>query len=160
MAIPAIAVALPIVGFVGFVAFATAATGTSTLDAQDAWGGRNFHAPWEVAAASLQWALDHQDPLQLLNLIGLAGFSVLLIFGVRRLPIAYTLLAAPQLLLLATRIQPTPLTGTLRYLVVVFPVFVLLGQVGDRRLQFGWALGSSLFLALLAARFFGGEFVA
>lgn len=162
LAVPrALAVLAPLLAFAAFVVVATAMTGVSPLDSQDAWGGRNFHAPWDVAAASWQWFLDHADPLQLVNLVSLFGAIALVLIGVRRLPLSYTLLALPQLLLIALRIQPTPLTSTTRYVLVVFPVFVVLALAGrSRRFDRLWTVLSVFGLALLASDFVRGNFVA
>jgi hypothetical protein len=62
--------------------------------------------------------------------------------------------------LLATRIQPTPLTSTARYLLVVFPVFVMIATVRDVRFRLGWLAGSAVLLALLTMSFMRGDFVA
>ncbi|HET7026482.1 MAG TPA: hypothetical protein VFI28_02195 [Candidatus Limnocylindrales bacterium] len=159
--VPALAVSLPVFGFVGYLAAAVVVAGISPLDSQDAWGGRNFHPPWDVAAASWQWVLDHHDSLQLVNLVTLAAAIGLVVAAVRRLPLSYTLLALPQLVLLATRLQPTPLTATTRYVLVVFPVFVVLALLGrSRRFDRLWLVGSSVGLALLASQFVRGSFVA
>ena len=88
------------------------------------------------------WTIDTADPLQVLNLVLLLLFGVLLVVGARRLPIAYTLFALPQFVLLATRIQPTPLTSTNRYLLVIFPVFVVLALIPWPRVRLGWAITS------------------
>ncbi len=150
----------PLVGFVGFVAFSAAVAGETPLDTQRAWGGTDFHPPWEVAAASWDWAVSHHDPLQAFNLFTLVLFGVVSIVGIRRVPIAYSLYAIPQILLLAVRIQPTPLTSTARYLLVVFPVFVILSQVRGRWLRFAWGVASLLLLALLLESFLRGGYVA
>lgn len=158
---PGLAVVTPVLGFVGYLVYATTVAGISPLDSQDAWGGRNFHAPWDVAAASWQWFIDHHDGLQLANLVLLAGAIALVVAAARRVPLSYTLLALPQLGLLATRLQPTPLTATNRYVLVVFPVFVVLALLGrSRRFDRLWLVGSSMGLAILAAQFVRGEFVA
>jgi hypothetical protein len=157
---PALATVAPAIGFLGFLAFSSAVAGRTPFDTQDVWGGRNFHAPWDVIAASWQWAVDRHDPLQAFNLAMLILFGVVSVVGLRRIPIAYSLYAIPQIVLLGTRIQPTPLTSTARYLLVVFPVFVILAQVRDRRLRLAWGIGSVLLLALLLATFLRGGFVA
>lgn len=157
---PALATVAPAIGFLGFLAFSSAVAGRTPFDTQDVWGGRNFHAPWDVIAASWQWAVDRHDPLQAFNLVMLILFGVVSVIGLRRIPVAYSLYAIPQIVLLGTRIQPTPLTSTARYLLVVFPVFVILAQVRDRRLRLAWGIGSVLFLALLLATFLRGGFVA
>ena len=156
-----LAVVAPVVAFAGFVLWSAAATGLSPLESQDAWGGREFHPPWEVLAASVTWAIDKGDPLQALNAAALVGFAVLTLVGVRRLPASYTLFAASQLLLISIRLQPTPLTSTTRYLLVLFPVFVVLAGFGRRRwFDRAWLVASSVGLAVLAAGFVRGQFIA
>jgi hypothetical protein len=155
-----IAAAAPLAGFGAFLAFSLAVAGKTPLDTQDAWGGRNFHWPWDVAVASWNWAVERHDPLQFINLGTLIGFGLATLIGLRRLPVAYSLVAIPQVALLATRLQPTPLTSTARYLLVVFPVFILLAGVKDRRLQLAWFAGSIMFLTILLLAFETGQFVA
>jgi hypothetical protein len=82
------------------------------------------------------------------------------VVAARRLPISYTLYALPQFVLLATRIQPTPLTSTNRYLLVIFPVFVVLALIPWARVRLAWGITSILFLALLLTEFQRGTFVA
>ena len=113
-----------------------------------------------MAAAAWQWTIDRHDPLQFVNLALLVLFGVLLLAGLRRLPVSYTLFALPQVLLLATRIQPTPLTSTNRYLLVVFPAFVVAALIPWERVRFAWALISTLFLAVLLQAFLSGDYVA
>jgi hypothetical protein len=150
----------PLAAFGAFLMFGIFVVGKSPLDTQDAWGGRNFHPPWDVVTASWNWAIDRHDPLQVLNLATLIGFGLAVIAGLRRLPVAYSLIAIPQVALLATRIQPTPLGSTVRYLMVVFPVFILLAEVEDKRLQLAWLAGSIMFLTVLLLAFETGQFVA
>jgi len=150
----------PLAAFGVFLMFGIFVVGRSPLDTQDAWGGRNFHPPWDVVSASWNWAVDRHDPLQLLNLATLIGFGLATIAGLRRLPVAYSLIAIPQVALLATRIQPTPLSSTVRYLMVVFPVFVLLAMIEDKRLQLAWLAGSIMFLTILLLGFETGQFIA
>lgn len=150
----------PLIGFVAFFAYTAAVAGQTPLDTQDAWGGKEFFPPWDVAGAAWQWTLDHHDPLQFVNLALLVLFGVLLVAGLRRLPVAYTLFALPQIVLLATRIQPTPLTSTNRYLLVVFPVFVVLALIPWRRARLAWAITSTLFLAVLLQSYLAGDYVA
>lgn len=155
------AVLAPVIAFAGFVVWSAVATGLSPLESQDAWGGREFRPPWEVLAASVSWAIEKGDPLQALNATALVGFGGLTLLGARRLPASYTLFAASQILLLAVRLQPTPLTSTTRYLLVLFPVFVVLAVVGRRRwFDRAWLVGSSTGLAVLASGFVRGQFIA
>ncbi len=161
LALAWLAVAAPVVAFAAYVIWATATTGLSPLDSQDAWGGREFHPPWEVLAASLRWAVEKGDPLQALNATALVGFGIIALLAARRLPASYTLFAVSQILLLSLRLQPTPLTSTTRYLLVLFPVFVGLALVGRRRwFDRAWLVGSSVGFAVLASGFVRGQFIA
>ena len=155
-----IAVGGPALGFWSFIGYTAATVGQTPLDTQDAWGGKEFFPPWEVVDAAWTWAVERSDPLQAFNLVLLIGFGVLLVVAARRLPISYTLYALPQFLLLATRIQPTPLTSTNRYLLVIFPVFVVLALIPWARVRLAWGITSILFLALLLTEFQRGTFVA
>ena len=150
----------PALGFAAFILYSGIVAGQTPLDTQDAWGGKEFFLPWDVAAAAWQWTLDHSDPIQFVNLLLLSLFGVLLVIGARRLPFAYTLYALPQFVLLATRIQPTPLTSTNRYLLVVFPAFVVLALIPWRSVRLAWEILSLLFLAVLLLEFLSGGFVA
>lgn len=150
----------PILGFVGFLIFTAALAGQTPLDTQDAWGGKEFFPPWEVIDAAWRWTIDREDPLQFLNLVLLVVFGVLLVVAARRLPFAYTLYAVPQFVLLATRIQPTPLTSTNRYLLVIFPAFVIAALIPWRRARLAWGITSLLFLAILLQAFQTGTYVA
>ncbi len=155
-----VAVIAPAVGFATFLVYSKSVAGQTPLDTQDAWGGKDFHLPWEVFSSSWNWAVERHDPLQAFNLLTLIVFAVIALLGLRRLPISYFLFAAPQIALLATRIQPTPLTSTARYLLVVFPVFVMIATVRDVRFRLGWLAGSAVLLALLTMSFLRGDFVA
>ena len=155
-----IAVAGPTAGFLAFIGYSAATVGQTPLDTQDAWGGKEFFLPWDVAAAAWQWSIDKADPLQFLNLALLGLFGLLLLVGARRLPLSYTLYALPQFVLLATRIQPTPLTSTNRYLLVIFPAFVVLALIPWPRVRLAWGITSVLFLGLLLVEFQRGTFVA
>lgn len=157
---PTLAALTPLVGFMAFLVFSATVAGQTPLDAQEAWGGTNFHPPWEVIDASWRWAIQHHDPLQALNLAMLVLFALVTLVGLRQVPVAYSLFAIPQIALVGTRIQPIPLTSTGRYLLVVFPVFVILALVPGRWLRFGWAVASTMLLALLLATYLRGDFVA
>jgi hypothetical protein len=150
----------PAAGFFGFIVYAAAVAGQTPLDTQDAWGGKEFFPPWEVVGAAWRWTIDRADPLQGLNLILLILFAGLLLVAFRRLPFAYSLFALPQFVLLATRIQPTPLTSTSRYLLAIFPAFIVLALIPWRRVRIAWAVTSLLFLAIVLREFQAGTFVA
>jgi uncharacterized membrane protein AbrB (regulator of aidB expression) len=99
--------------------------------------------------------------MELLNVVALVFFLGATVVGLFRLPLTYSLYTVPQILLVATRIQPTPLTSTTRYMLVLFPVFVLLALLGrNRRFERGWLLLSVVLLAYLVSLFVKGDFVA
>lgn len=158
---PVIAVSLPIFAFVFYLLYARDATGQTPLEAQNLWGGADFHAPWETLAVAWTWAEEHTEVVELLNVLVLAGFLVGIVVGLFKLPFSYTLFAVPQVMIAAIRIQPTPLTSTLRYMLVVFPVFVLIALgCKNRRVEQAWLLLSTVLLAYLVGLYFKGDFVA
>jgi Mannosyltransferase (PIG-V) len=156
-----VAVATPAIGFAAFMVATKALTGVTPLDTQDVWGGKNFHWPWETVAVTLQWIQDRHDSLEALNLVMLVLFVVLVLVGMRKLPVSYSLLAVPQVALIAVRIQPTPLTSTTRLLEVVFPAFVVLAMLlSGRRRQWAWEILSLLALGALTWMWVIGDWVA
>jgi hypothetical protein len=156
-----VAVAAPAIGFASFLVISKTLTGRTPLDTQDVWGGKNFHWPWDTVAATLQWIGDRHDSLEALNLVMLLLFIGLVLVGLRRLPVSYSLLAVPQVALLAVRIQPTPLTSTARLVEVVFPAFIVLAMLlNDRRREWTWAIASLLALGALTWMWVIGDWVA
>ena len=156
-----LATSAPVIGFGSFLLATGVMTGRTPLDTQDVWGGKSFHPPWEVVDASLRWIIERHDSLQALNLGMLLLFIVLVVVGIRRLPVSYSLLAIPQVVLIAIRIQPTPLTSTARLLEVVFPAFVVIAlATGGRRRAMTWTILSVLALGALTWLFVIGDWVA
>ncbi|MDQ3345303.1 MAG: hypothetical protein M3473_03265 [Chloroflexota bacterium] len=156
-----IATVAPAIAFLGFAFAARQLSGETPYDAQAFWGGTSFHPPWEVVAASYRWIVERGDGVQALNLITLIGSAALLLAAARRMPLTYSLYAWPPIILIALRIQPTPLTSTIRYVVVLFPIFIVLALLTGRPwLERAWVILSLLFLGLLTATFLSGDFVA
>jgi Mannosyltransferase (PIG-V) len=156
-----LSVLAPLAAFVGYAEVARALTGETPYDAQSLWGGTDFHPPWAVVAASVTWIVERGDGMQAVNLATLLGAAVVLILGARRMPLTYSLYAWPPLLLIATRIQPTPLTSTTRYVLVLFPIFVVLALLGGRPwFRRAWVAISLIGLGVLATMFLQGDFVA
>jgi hypothetical protein len=157
---PLIAAAAPLVAFAGFVWYTSAFVGQTPFAAQAMWGN-DLHLPWETVIAAWNWAIERHDAVEMVNLAALLLFACLFFAGIRRLPASYTLYVLPQIMLISARLQPTPLTSTTRYALVLFPVFVVLALAGRRpRLHAAWVILSLLFLGLLTALFLRGDFVA
>lgn len=159
----AIAVAAPAVALVAIVALQQAWTGTNLFESQDAWGGREFHLPWETVAAAWDW-VQHGSQLQgieLLNLAALLLCAALTLLGIRRVPASYVLYAGATVLLLAIRLQPIPLTSTVRYLGAAFTCLVVAAVLLRRpSAERAWLIASAAIAGLLVAMFVGGSFVA
>ena len=161
LALSLAAVLTPVAVFIAYGLAARALTGETPYDAQSLWGGTEFHPPWEVVAAAATWAVEHGDGIEALNLAALLGSAGLLIAAARRMPLTYSLYAWPPLVLIATRIQPTPLTSTTRYVLVLFPIFLAAALLTERPwLRQAWLIISVILLGALATIFLQGDFVA
>ncbi|MGN6671656.1 MAG: hypothetical protein ACTHMA_00030, partial [Thermomicrobiales bacterium] len=133
------------------------------FETQSVVWGNQLRWPWEVLALSWREITRHNNPMEVLNLLTVVLCCVALLAGVRRLPISYSLFAAPQVLLILLHENfVTPLTGTLRYALVLFPVFVVLASWGlrSRRLHYSWLILSLALLGVLLYAFLTGPFVA
>ncbi|MEO7229698.1 MAG: hypothetical protein ABIZ30_03790 [Candidatus Limnocylindrales bacterium] len=127
-----LAATLPAVGLAIVTAFQWLVIGErrSGLDLQSIWGLK-VALPWDVLAAS--WAYmaggAHNDSfafVEAFNAACLLGAVAIVIAGARRLPVAYTLYALPSLGLLSFReMYFSPLMSVGRYVLVVFPVFMI-----------------------------------
>jgi hypothetical protein len=91
--------------------------------------------------------------IEMLNLFCLVGFSLLAASAARRLPFSYTLYVLPSLALLLTRqMFFSPLMSVSRYTLVLFPCFLMLALLLERRprLAVAWLVMSTLYeLSLL-----------
>jgi hypothetical protein len=124
--------------------------------------GECRRAPWVVLTASWQHIRARGDAIEALNLAVLCLAALLLVIGWRRLPFSYYCYAAPQLLLLGVRQSGhTPLTSTSRYVLVLFPVFVVLALfVTGKRVHLLWLSVSGCLMLWLLAAYCYGAFVA
>jgi len=165
---PGLAVLAPLAGPLLFYLYSSNEIGTSTLEAQRSEWGTSWDAPWNVLRWAWDWSFNQTDlpwrdlqAITAFNIVVLLGFVALLVIGARRLPLSYFLYAAPQLLLISARVNPTPLTSTARYLLVLFPIFVILALLGRNRwADQSWLVLSLLFLGLLTAAFLQNTFIA
>ena len=121
------------------------------------WG---YHVvlPWQVLGASL--ARVSLDPVEALNLASLVLFSGLTVAAFRRLPFTYVLYSALNIVLILTRQMDTwPLMSVSRYVLVLFPGFLMLGLLGRHRwvhqtiYTVGLLMGALLFYQYVHFRF-------
>ena len=159
----ALAVAAPALALGAIVLVQVAITGTNLFNSQDVWGGRDFHLPWETVAAAWDW-IQHGSALrgiEALNLAALLLCATLAVLGIGRIPASYVLYGIATVLLLAIRIQPTPLTSTVRLLGVAFPCLVVAAVLLRRpSAERAWLVVSSALAGLLTVLFLRGSFVA
>ena len=147
----------PAAGFTSFVLLSAIATGVSPFDAErQHWGYANA-PPWDVLARAWQWMLDPANSgfadIQLMTAFhfGVIGiFVAAFVVGLRTLPMTYSLYVAPLLLVVVLGGPATPLQSASRFMLAMFPVFVVLARAGRRRwFHTSWLIASSMGLALL-----------
>lgn len=152
-----LASAAPAAGFASFVVYAELATGVSPFDAERQHWGYSNAPPWDVLAGAWRWMLDPANAsfaniqaLTGVHLVLIALFLGLFAIGVRRLPVTYSLYVAPQLAVILGGGPATPLQSASRFMLAMFPIFVVLGQLGaNPRFHTSWLVASVLGLALL-----------
>jgi hypothetical protein len=151
----------PILGFLLFNAFIWRTLGLTSMEVQRHWGMRTA-APWTVLASSWRYIQERASPPEAANLFLLLLCTLLVGIGMRRIPFSYTLVCAPQLLVLLTReTYHSPLISVSRLLIVLFPCFVVLALLGQRPwLHRTWLTISVSLLLVLLTIFLGGAFVA
>lgn len=127
-----LAAALPVAGMLVFTLYQVGVLGEHRVGvgAQTPWGYQ-VAAPWDVVISS--WSYIIRKPsepsagIEFLNLLCLVAFSAIALVGARRLPLAYTLYALPSLgLLFFRRMWLSPLMAVNRYVLVLFPCFVVI----------------------------------
>jgi len=158
--VAAIAVLAPGVAYAGFVAWTALDVGQSYFASNAGWGPHHLVLPWERIAQGVAYGLDKGKPSQLVNAAAWVLFAVLTILGVRRLPVSYTLFVIPQLVLALTQDTVFPLMSTSRYLLALFPCFIVLAIAGrSRRFDTSWLVLSTILLAYLTTLFLEGFMV-
>ncbi len=147
----------PLVGFMAFVGYSTVTAGVSPSNAVAQHWGYSMAAPWDVLGYAWRWMLDPTNAgfanIQALtgfHLVMIAAFIALFAVGLRKLPATYSLYVAPQLFLITAGGPATPLASASRYMLAMFPIFVVLGLLGRRRwFHTSWLAASILGLGLL-----------
>jgi hypothetical protein len=163
LAASAVAVVAPALALAAVIAIQMIGTGTNLFESQDAWGGRQFHAPWETVAAAWDW-IQHGSMLRGIEAVNLGALLLcagLTLLGIRRVPASYVIYAGATVLLLAIRLQPVPLTATVRYLGVAFPCLVVAAMLLYRpATERAWLVASAALAGVLVVLFLRGSFVA
>lgn len=158
-AVPLVVAITPALACAGFVGY-TVAVGTSYFEAHSGWAATRLVPPWQPVVDAFGFAVERQDTAIMAGAVLLIAFTVLTLAGLRRLPLSYTLYSAPQLLLMTTQQTVWPLMSTIRYLAVLFPVFVVLALIGRReRFNTVWLVASTLLLGYFASLFVAGVMI-
>jgi hypothetical protein len=156
----AIAVVGPGIAYAGYVAWTSVVVGESYFASHAAWGEHHLVLPWDRLAAGIAYGLDHGRPSQLIGAGMWVLFAGLTVAAVRLLPVSYWLFVVPQLMLALTQETVFPLMSTTRYMLVLFPCFVVLAIFGrSPRFHTTWVVLSTLLLGFLAIQFIEGWMV-
>ena len=142
-----VAAALPGLGFLTVLAYDRVVVGgASPLGVEANWGYK-FALPWHAISDSVSHIVALGDMVELLNLVSLIGFGLLAIWVARKLPVSYALYVIPYLALLFTHDEYfSPLMSVSRYMVVLFPCFIVLAMWLVRR---PWLAAGALVTSLL-----------
>lgn len=127
-------------------------------ETQAAGWGHEFKFPWTSFGHDISFLLDQSELWVIYELAATALLIALIVAGVRKLPGSYTLYMVMSLLL--------PLTGGTtksmsRYLLVIFPLFILMALFSRRRpVLIAVSALSILLLAVSTVAFVTGRWVA
>ncbi len=154
---------LPLLGIISMSAYASALGERRSLAAlQDLWGVRVV-APWQAIADSVAYISRTGDLFEIIDIASLLAFVVITIAFARRMPISWLVYAAAALAILLTRElgNMTPLMSDSRYVLVLFPVFVMAARALERRPRLAAAIlvASALVEATLFAAWTRWAFV-
>ncbi len=142
-----VAAALPGLGFLSVLAYDRVVVGVSSPLGQEANWGYKFALPWHAISDSVSHIVALGDMVELLNLASLIGFGLLALWVARKLPVSYALYVIPYLALLYTHDEFfSPLMSMSRYMIVLFPCFIVLAMWLVRR---PWLAAGVLVTSLL-----------
>jgi hypothetical protein len=110
--------------------------------------------PWTTLAASVREMVTHPDVVLFMNLAALITVAGLTLG--RRIRPEYTLFALAALMFVLVKRTDPLLQSTMRYMLMVFPVYPALGLVLRDRTQYGIALAVALYANLVAFWIFLG----
>ncbi|MEJ7839706.1 MAG: hypothetical protein WKF81_12890, partial [Thermomicrobiales bacterium] len=118
------------------------------------WIGDFFRSPTWSTVTSWEWR-DRAARGDVLEFLVTIGAFVLVIIGLRRLPLYYSAFVIPPLLVpLFSPSSVHPLMSMPRFVLPLFPLFVMLALlIHNRKLEIGLAVTSSVALVLLTMQF-------
>lgn len=149
-----LAAGLPLVGYQALGIYWQRVVGEhrSTFQVQLDWG-THMSPTWTALRDAFHFIALTKDPVETLNVVCLFGFSALAIVVAYRLPIPYAWYVLPYLVFMFNRETTTvsPLAALCRYMVVLFPCFLVLAQLLVRRrlLATGWLVVTGMAQVLL-----------
>ena len=128
----------------------------------NAYWGIQWLPPWAVLGRGIQFIAINGDGTELLNLLALLGGLLACAAGVRFLRPSLVVYAATQVLFALTHVSAvSPLASAARYMLTVFPMFLLLGRATDNpRLRQAVVLGFAILQGVWVWQFAAGEWVA
>ena len=113
-------------------------------------------APWQSYWYSVQMIFSGQGTyIDILNWIMTTLFVILLIWGWKKIPLAYNMYTAFSLFVLLTRtVEGQPLMSMSRYSLTLFPSFYVLALAGENP----WLRRAIIYMSLLLNLYLSGQF--
>ena len=162
--IDVIPLALPGIAYIAFTFYARYVVGEprSMTQINQVWGIA-WGPPWQVLSTGINWIAARGDGTELLNLVAILGVALACVLGAGYLRLSYLVFMAEQVLFAMTHVSmASPLASSSRYMLTVFPAFLLLGRVGSTSQRVNQAIVIVFFVlqGIFLWRFVTGEWVA
>jgi hypothetical protein len=157
-----LAIPLPGVAYLLFVVYVHVIVGEQRSMTQiNTYWGIQWLPPWDVLQHGWQYIVAG-DGLELLNLVAIIGLALGCLIGLRYLRLSYVVYMAEQWVFITSHISSVaPLAAAARYVLTVFPLFLLLGRVGAHpRLHQAITVFFFLLQGIFVWQFVVGEWVA
>jgi hypothetical protein len=162
LGVDVLATPLPGIAYILFTLYSRFIVGEprSMTQVNDYWGIR-WLAPWDVLQLGWQ-RIVAGDGLELLNLVTIIGLAVGCVVALRYLRLSYVVYMLEQLVFIVAHISAvSPLAASARYIVTIFPLFLLLGRAGaNPRLHNTIVIVFFLLQGIFVWQFVVGEWVA
>ncbi|MGI8916848.1 MAG: hypothetical protein ACR2JY_24255 [Chloroflexota bacterium] len=157
-----VAIPLPGVAYILYTLYVRYVVGEprSMTQVNDYWGIK-WLPPWDVLQLGWQHIIAG-DGLELLNLVAIIGLAVGCLVGLRYLRLSYVVYMAAQWLFIVAHLSSvSPLAASARYILTIFPLFLLLGRAGAHpRLHQAIVIFFFLLQGIFIWQFVVGEWVA